>query len=100
MSVDGETRRAGLLGRPYAVSGHVLHGRKLGRDLGFRTLNLRFGHPKPAAMGIFVVQVMGLADGPLPVSNSTSSLPVQLVGTNRGPSGDLAIGRHRSAAGS
>ena len=57
---------ATLLGRPYSISGHVVHGRKLGRELGFRTLNLRFGHPKPAAMGIFVVQVMGLADAPLP----------------------------------
>jgi riboflavin kinase/FMN adenylyltransferase len=55
-----------LLGRPYAISGHVQHGRKLGRDLGFRTLNLRFGHPRPAAMGIFVVQVHGLAARPLP----------------------------------
>ncbi|MDO9073499.1 MAG: bifunctional riboflavin kinase/FAD synthetase [Rubrivivax sp.] len=50
-----------LLGRPYSVSGHVLHGRKLGRDLGFRTLNLRFGHPNPAAHGIFAVRVHGLA---------------------------------------
>jgi riboflavin kinase/FMN adenylyltransferase len=54
-------RAAALLGRPYSISGHVLHGRKLGRELGFRTLNLRFGHPKPAAQGIFVVQVQGLA---------------------------------------
>ncbi len=56
---------ASLLGRPYAISGHVLHGRKLGRTLGFRTLNLRFGHPRPAAMGIFVVRVHGLAARPL-----------------------------------
>jgi riboflavin kinase / FMN adenylyltransferase len=55
-----------LLGRPYSISGHVLHGRKLGRDLGFRTLNLRFAHAKPAASGIFVVQVHGLGDGPVP----------------------------------
>ncbi len=55
-----------LLGRPYSISGHVMHGRKLGRDLGFRTLNLRFDHPKPAAMGIFVVRVHGLTDQPLP----------------------------------
>jgi len=55
----------GLLGRPYSISGRVVHGRKLGRDLGFRTLNLRFGHPRPAAAGIFVVQVHGLADVPL-----------------------------------
>ena len=55
-------RTAALLGRPYAVSGHVLHGRKLGRSLGCRTLNLRFGHPRPAAMGIFAVHVHGLAE--------------------------------------
>jgi len=57
---------ARLLGRPYRISGHVVHGRKLGRDLGFRTLNLRFAHWKPAASGIFVVQVHGLTDQPLP----------------------------------
>jgi len=66
---------AALLGRPYAISGHVVHGRKLGRALGastpgasdgFRTLNLRFSHWKPAASGIFAVQVHGLADRPLP----------------------------------
>lgn len=59
-------RVAGLLGRPYSVSGHVVHGRKLGRDLGFRTLNLRFSHWKPAAGGIFAVQVHGLGEKPLP----------------------------------
>lgn len=59
---------AAQLGRPYAISGRVIHGRKLGRQLGaapdgsdgFRTLNLAFGHPRPAAGGIFVVQVHGL----------------------------------------
>jgi len=59
-------RVASLLGRPYSISGHVVHGSKLGRDLGFRTLNLRFSHWKPAASGIFAVHVHGLADGPLP----------------------------------
>ena len=60
---------AALLGRPYSISGHVVHGRKLGRQLaesrpgagdGFRTLNLRFAHWKPAASGIFAVLVHGL----------------------------------------
>ena len=54
-----------LLGRPYAISGHVVHGRKLGRELNCRTLNLRFTHWKPAASGIFVVQVHGLTAQPL-----------------------------------
>ncbi|WP_341891111.1 bifunctional riboflavin kinase/FAD synthetase [Variovorax sp. YR752] len=67
-------RAATLLGRPYSLSGHVVHGRKLGRSLGasaegsadgFRTLNLRFSHPKPAALGIFAVRTFGLADEPI-----------------------------------
>ncbi|HWI82583.1 bifunctional riboflavin kinase/FAD synthetase [Ramlibacter sp.] len=57
---------AALLGRPYSISGHVVHGRKLGRQLGFKTLNLRFSHWKPAASGIFAVEVHGLAGKPLP----------------------------------
>ena len=66
-------RAAALLGRPYSISGHVVHGRKLGRQLaqsrpgaddGFRTLNLRFSHWKPAASGIFAVHVHGLGPGP------------------------------------
>ena len=56
---------ARLLGRPYCISGHVVHGRKLGRTLGFKTLNLRFAHWKPAASGIFAVLVHGLADRPV-----------------------------------
>lgn len=59
-------RTATLLGRPYAISGHVVHGRQLGRELGFRTLNLRFPFHRPAAHGIFVVRVHGLGDTPLP----------------------------------
>ena len=59
-------RAATLLGRPYSLSGHVVHGRKLGRDLGFRTLNLRFAHARPAAQGIFVVRTHGLTGQPLP----------------------------------
>ena len=66
LSAGDLARTAALLGRPYSISGHVLHGRKLGRELGFRTLNLRFGHPRPAAQGIFVVQVHGLAGRVLP----------------------------------
>jgi riboflavin kinase/FMN adenylyltransferase len=61
---------AALLGRPYSISGHVVHGRKLGRDLGFKTLNLRFAHWKPAASGIFAVRVHGLDGAPLSAAGS------------------------------
>lgn len=72
---DGDMQRAqALLGRPYSISGRVIHGARLGRELGasapgrgdgFRTLNLRFPHARPAAMGIFVVRVHGLSATPL-----------------------------------
>jgi len=56
---------ARLLGHPYHITGHVVHGRKLGRELGFKTLNLRIAHNQPATTGIFVVRVMGLGAEPL-----------------------------------
>ncbi len=68
------TQAAQLLGRPYTISGHVIHGNKLGRRLGasagdavdgFRTLNLRFAHARPAASGIFAVRTHGLTAAPL-----------------------------------
>ncbi len=57
---------AALLGRPYSISGRVLHGRKLGREIGFPTLNLRLAHKRPAAHGVYAVKVHGLADDPRP----------------------------------
>jgi riboflavin kinase/FMN adenylyltransferase len=48
------------------ISGHVVHGLKLGRDLGFPTLNLPIAHKRPALSGIFVVRVHGVEDKPLP----------------------------------
>jgi riboflavin kinase/FMN adenylyltransferase len=53
----------------------VVHGRKLGRDLGFRTLNLRFAHPRPVAAGIFVARVHGLSDTSLPAVASLGVRP-------------------------
>lgn len=55
-----------LLGRRYSISGHVIHGRQLGRDLGFPTLNLRIPFERPALSGIFVVEVEGLDARALP----------------------------------
>jgi riboflavin kinase/FMN adenylyltransferase len=69
------TRVERLLGRPYAISGHVVHGRALGRQLGFPTLNLRIPHGRPALAGIFVVRVHGLGDAPLPGVASLGTRP-------------------------
>ena len=77
-------RAASLLGRPYSVSGRVAHGSKLGRELGatqrgagdgFRTLNLRMPEARPAASGIFVSRVHGLAPEPLPAVSSLGVRP-------------------------
>ncbi|BBP03696.1 riboflavin biosynthesis protein [Sulfuriferula plumbiphila] len=63
----GDLDRAGrLLGRPYSISGRVVGGDKLGRDIGFPTANIQLKHNRPPLTGIFVVQVRGLADTPLP----------------------------------
>jgi len=56
----GDLRRAArLLGRPYAMAGRVAHGAKLGRRLGFPTINLPLRR-KPPLDGIFAVRVLGL----------------------------------------
>jgi riboflavin kinase/FMN adenylyltransferase len=47
-----------LLGRPYSISGKVVHGAKLGRDLGFPTANIDLRRRPPLA-GIYVVEVQG-----------------------------------------
>ena len=55
---------ARLLGRPYAISGRVQHGARLGRQIGFPTLNLRIAHARrmrqAALHGVFAVRVHGL----------------------------------------
>lgn len=55
-------RVTALLGRPYALSGRVGHGEKLGRKLGFPTANIALRH-KSALSGIFAVRVHGLPGG-------------------------------------
>jgi len=52
---------ARLLGRRYAITGHVMHGDKRGRLLGFPTANVRLGRAKPALAGIYAVKCYGAA---------------------------------------
>ena len=54
---------AQLLGRPYTMSGHVAHGEKRGRSLGFPTANLILRRTPPLS-GIFAVRIRGLGASP------------------------------------
>jgi riboflavin kinase/FMN adenylyltransferase len=57
----GDLARArALLGRSYSISGRVVHGDKLGRDLGFATANVQLKHNRPPFTGIFAVRVRGV----------------------------------------
>ena len=66
LAVGNLARSCELLGAPYRIGGHVIHGQKLGRDLGFPTLNLRVPEPCAARSGVYVVRVHGLHTDPLP----------------------------------
>lgn len=59
-------RAARLLGRPYVIDGQVVHGQKLGRQIGFATANLRIKHNPLPMTGVFAVEVGGLGETPLP----------------------------------
>ncbi|MFJ5447113.1 bifunctional riboflavin kinase/FAD synthetase [Methylobacillus methanolivorans] len=54
---------ARLLGRPYSISGKVVHGDKLARELGYPTANIHMLHDRPPLFGIYAVKLEGLAEG-------------------------------------
>lgn len=58
-------RAAELLGRHYSISGSVVHGDKLGRNLGFATANVSLQHNRPPLSGIFAVRLHGAGTQPL-----------------------------------
>lgn len=56
---EGALERANaLLGAPYAVTGRVVRGRKLGQKLGFPTANLETVPEKIVPVGVFAVQAV------------------------------------------
>jgi riboflavin kinase/FMN adenylyltransferase len=60
------THAARCLGRRYCICGHVAHGNKRGRTIGFPTMNVPLLRRSTPLRGVFAVQVLGLAEGPLP----------------------------------
>jgi riboflavin kinase/FMN adenylyltransferase len=64
-----------LLGRPYRMLGRVVHGRELGRTLGFPTANLRLMRRRPPVKGIMAARVFGIEPGPLMAVASLGTRP-------------------------
>ena len=64
-----------LLGRPYGISGRVVHGRKLGRELGFATANVQLKHNRPPLTGIYAVRVHGVGTASRPAVASLGVRP-------------------------
>ncbi len=44
-----------LLGKPYRLSGRVVHGQKVGRQMGFPTANIALKNHEPPLKGVFAV---------------------------------------------
>lgn len=70
---DLEKARA-IMGRPYTLHGHVTHGRRIGRSIGFPTLNIPV-HQRLIGSGVFVASVEGLADAPMAAVASLGTRP-------------------------
>jgi riboflavin kinase / FMN adenylyltransferase len=64
-----------LLGRPYRMLGRVVHGRELGRTLGFPTANLRLMRRKPPVKGVLAVRVFGIEERALIAVASLGTRP-------------------------
>ena len=72
---EGDLRAAErFLGRPYSISGRVVHGDGLGKQLGFPTANIQLKHNQPPLTGIFVVRVQ---ENGLPPIQGVASLGVR-----------------------
>lgn len=76
----GDLKRAAtLLGRSYSLSGHVTHGDKLGRVLGYPTANIHMLHDRPPLQGIYAVKLGGVAAQELPGVASLGVRPTMKV---------------------
>ncbi|MDE0743672.1 MAG: bifunctional riboflavin kinase/FAD synthetase [Woeseiaceae bacterium] len=59
------TEASHFLGKPYQMSGRVIVGNQLGRELGYPTANINIQRLQSALMGIFAVKVHGISSNPL-----------------------------------
>ncbi|WP_454005713.1 bifunctional riboflavin kinase/FAD synthetase [Alcaligenes sp. Marseille-Q7550] len=75
LAVGQLDRARALLGKPFHISGHVIHGQKLGRDIGYPTLNIRVPEHCAARSGVYVVLAHGLDARPMPGIASLGGRP-------------------------
>ncbi|MDK9724721.1 MAG: bifunctional riboflavin kinase/FAD synthetase [Sterolibacteriaceae bacterium MAG5] len=66
---------ARLLGRPYEIAGRVVHGGKIGRQLGFPTANIQLKRKRLPLTGVFAVAVTGVDKRHLPGAASIGVRP-------------------------
>src|SRR6185312_1495679 len=66
---------AHLLGRRFAIGGHVVRGAQLGRKLGYPTANLRLGSRTSPIGGVFAVRVHDVGTVPMPGVASLGTRP-------------------------
>lgn len=64
-----------LLGRPFSISGRVVHGDALGRTIGFPTANLPLKRTVSPVKGVYAVEVLGLVEHPLPAVANIGTRP-------------------------
>ncbi len=57
------------------MMGRVVHGRELGRTLGFPTANLRLMRRRPPVNGVLAVRVFGIEQRPMPAVASLGTRP-------------------------
>ena len=69
------TRTSSLLDRMYHMSGRVAHGEQRGRTLGYPTANIYLNRRQTPLMGIYAVEVGGLANERLPAIASLGVRP-------------------------
>src|SRR5258708_22133094 len=74
-----------LLARTYSISGRVVHGRKLGRELGFATANVQLKHNRPPLTGIYAVKVHGIGAGARPPGAGPGGRPTSTASGHAGP---------------
>ncbi len=71
---------ARLLGRPYNISGRVVHGDKIGRKIGWPTANIQLKRKRVALAGVFAATVSGLDKRHLPGAASLGVRPTLGLG--------------------